>query len=376
MYKDTFVGLMLVVDCDPTARTLVRQAAEHLGWRVLEAVDSLTGIEFFRRYERAIDLVVLDLSLPDLDGYDMCLRLRALSDHRHTPLPILPCATTTEADSFLASLGCAPTLLKPASIDQIQQSLQRASAHLGRPTLPSAILGYAYRKANITEQVVRQDRGFQPRAILYVPACGLRVGLSHVLRTSGVHVVTETGSIQAVTSALKLMGNHILVSDAEGYPLASCVAEQTNTSLLVLAVSEQQRQMLMHDDMVLNVADSILDISTDAALAKLPQAFAAIQSGKRLICLKSSGTNEVTLGLTVPPYIAAYFLNNRLTKRWLELLWLDYHGKSTSEVARQFIVSEATIQSYWKRLQRKMQRSRSEVRTWFRHKLLEIQVQG
>lgn len=365
--------LVLVIDADPVARAAVRQAAQRLHWQVLEAADGLTGIELLRRYDGEIELVVLAVDLPDLDGYDTCLRLRAITRHRAVPLPILPFAASIEAEPFLSALGCVPTLLKPASTDEIEQALREAMTGSHHPSPPSPLLAYAYRKANVTEQLVRQHRGHQPRIVLFAPSQIVRAGLAHTLRTSGAMVVAETNSVHVLTTVLTHAAQRILVSDAEGGDLASTLAQEHGVPLLLLAASEQQRQLLLRDEDMVGMADGVVDVSTDQGVRMLPEAFAAIQAGRRFVCLNTTAGREVEQVSTIPSHIVTHFASTPLTRRLLELLWLDYQGWSTADIARRLTVTEATVQSYWKRLQRKMHRTRGEVRTWFRQKLAAIQ---
>lgn len=369
MHEHPRTPSMLVIDADAIARASVRQAAQQLDWLVLEAADSLTGIELFRRYEGEITLVVLDVELPDLDGYDTCLRLRAISRHRHTPLPILPFAMAVEGEPFLSALGCAPTLLKPATVEEIGQALRNAIRHAVQPSLPAAFLGYAYRKANATEQVVRQHRGNPPRIIVFGSSQIVRTGIAHLLRSIGALVVAETNSVPALRSAVAYGVHRVLVTDAEGSAQASEIAYEHGVPLLVLAVSGQQRHMLLHDESLLVQADAVVDISTDHALRVLPEALVAIQGGKQFVRLDTARGNAVQSAPTVPAHVLAQLANTKLSRRWLELLWLDYQGWSTGDIARHLTLTEATVQSYWKRIQRTTHQTRGEVRAWFRRKM-------
>ncbi len=78
-------GLALVVDDDPVARDLTRQLLEDEGWTVEEAADGRVGLE--RVEASRPDLIVLDLTMPGMDGFDFAdeMRQRRLSQE----IPIL-----------------------------------------------------------------------------------------------------------------------------------------------------------------------------------------------------------------------------------------------------------------------------------------------
>jgi DNA-binding response OmpR family regulator len=69
---------VLVVDDDTDVRTLVRELLERAGYRVAEAPDGLAALRVL--YEERPDLVLLDVSMPQLDGWATLARIRELSD--------------------------------------------------------------------------------------------------------------------------------------------------------------------------------------------------------------------------------------------------------------------------------------------------------
>jgi diguanylate cyclase (GGDEF)-like protein len=75
---------VLVVDDDPGARLLVGSALEIAGFRVVTADDGLTALTQYRA--QAVDCVVLDVVMPGMSGFDVCIALRANPDSRHVPI--------------------------------------------------------------------------------------------------------------------------------------------------------------------------------------------------------------------------------------------------------------------------------------------------
>ncbi len=79
-------GLALVVDDDPAARQMARQMLQGEGWSVVEAEDGRVGLD---RFEQARpDLVILDLTMAGLDGFDFAAELRGRVDGRDVPILI------------------------------------------------------------------------------------------------------------------------------------------------------------------------------------------------------------------------------------------------------------------------------------------------
>ena len=71
------VATVLVVDDDGHIREVVRFSLEQAGYRVLEAADGRAAVTLFR--EHPVDVVVLDIIMPEQDGLEVCRRLRERS---------------------------------------------------------------------------------------------------------------------------------------------------------------------------------------------------------------------------------------------------------------------------------------------------------
>ncbi len=71
-------GVVMVVDDEETVRTVARLALEKAGFRVLTASDGKDAIEVFRREGGRIDLILLDLTMPHLNGEETFRELRRM----------------------------------------------------------------------------------------------------------------------------------------------------------------------------------------------------------------------------------------------------------------------------------------------------------
>ena len=79
--------LLLIVDDDPMIRLVARQTLESGGFEIAEAECGEDGIEAFGRLRP--DLVLLDVDMPDLDGFDVCSAIRSKTAGKHVPILIL-----------------------------------------------------------------------------------------------------------------------------------------------------------------------------------------------------------------------------------------------------------------------------------------------
>ncbi len=74
-----------VIDDDPDSRQILRTMLARTGWEIVEAADGLAGLELIDSVEP--DLIVLDLMMPQLDGFGVLAQLHA--DPRHAQRPVL-----------------------------------------------------------------------------------------------------------------------------------------------------------------------------------------------------------------------------------------------------------------------------------------------
>ena len=105
---------ILVVDDDARIVNMLRRALSYEGYAVRSATNGLNGLESAR--EDPPNLVVLDLMLPDLDGYEVCRRLRAESD-----VPVLMLTARDEVDDRVRGLdeGADDYLVKPFALQEL-----------------------------------------------------------------------------------------------------------------------------------------------------------------------------------------------------------------------------------------------------------------
>jgi len=133
---------VLVVDDEPNIRELVQVALKFHGCSVTTAA---TGKEALRQADAAQpDLIVLDVMLPDLDGFEVCRRLRAAGNE--VPVIFLTARDTSSDTVTGLALGGDDYVTKPFSVEalvaRVRAVLRRASrsAHGGQPDGDEGVL--------------------------------------------------------------------------------------------------------------------------------------------------------------------------------------------------------------------------------------------
>ena len=103
---------ILLIEDDPSAARLVGYALEREGYQVVLAPNGVEGLR--KAQEEDPDLLILDVMLPGLDGFEVCHRLRAEARTAHLPILMLS-AKAQEVDKDTGiKLGADQYLVKPA----------------------------------------------------------------------------------------------------------------------------------------------------------------------------------------------------------------------------------------------------------------------
>ena len=113
----------LVVEDQENFREFLTVALQRLGFEVVTAI---TGKVALRRVnEHRINLAVLDVMLPDMDGFAICEALR--ENPKTDSIPILFCSAVGTEKAQLQALeaGATDYLVKPISLDQLRDVIER-----------------------------------------------------------------------------------------------------------------------------------------------------------------------------------------------------------------------------------------------------------
>ena len=119
-------GLVLVVDDEPAVRSLARRVLEKFGFRVMTADDGLRALEIFRAHATEFVAVLLDVTMPHLDGAETFLEMRRL----RPDVKVVLSSGYDQRDAMrkIASEGPAGFLHKPYLpqdlIDRVREALE------------------------------------------------------------------------------------------------------------------------------------------------------------------------------------------------------------------------------------------------------------
>jgi two-component system cell cycle response regulator DivK len=121
-------GRILYIEDNFDNRILIKRILEAEGYTVIEAENGIKGLEMAKN-DPTIGLVLMDINLPDLDGYECTARLRKTEQGRKLPIVALT-ANVMEGDGQKAlDAGCDGYIPKPIDVDNLPIQVQKYMNH-------------------------------------------------------------------------------------------------------------------------------------------------------------------------------------------------------------------------------------------------------
>jgi signal transduction histidine kinase len=114
--------LTLIIDDDDAVRTILRDILEEGGCRVIEAVDGLRGIEAYE--QSSPDLVLVDVTMPVMDGLAVCAAIRPAAERRHVPIIVVTGRDDEATISRAFEAGAYDYITKPLELPLVLRRLQ------------------------------------------------------------------------------------------------------------------------------------------------------------------------------------------------------------------------------------------------------------
>jgi signal transduction histidine kinase/CheY-like chemotaxis protein len=122
---------ILLIEDNPITRKLVRFALEGAGYQVIDAVDGREGLEKFTA--ESVTLVLLDLNLPDADGFEVLTRLRATPRGKDIPILAFSGMLSAHDGARLTTVGFDDVVTKPIEPSRLIQIVRAHAPHATTP---------------------------------------------------------------------------------------------------------------------------------------------------------------------------------------------------------------------------------------------------
>ena len=114
---------ILVVDDSATVRKFVSASLTMQGFNVIAACDGMDALE--KLPSCTFDLVITDLNMPNMDGFELIRSLRGNPQYAAVPIIILSSLTDSASIEIGRALGVNSYLMKPFSLEKIQYEVSK-----------------------------------------------------------------------------------------------------------------------------------------------------------------------------------------------------------------------------------------------------------
>lgn|ERR1700712_1026656 len=118
--------LVLTVDDSRTMRDMLHLALSEAGYRVVQAVDGLDGLQMLEGEQP--DIIVTDINMPRMDGFGFIEGVRKHDKHRATPILVLTTESDTEKKMRARAAGATGWIVKPFNPVKLVDAIRRVAA--------------------------------------------------------------------------------------------------------------------------------------------------------------------------------------------------------------------------------------------------------
>lgn len=117
-------GRILYIEDNIGNRMLVRRILEAEGYSIIEAVDGSSGLEMATKVSP--DLILLDINLPEIDGYDLAKLFREIASLDRVPILAVTANVMKGDRERTLAAGCDGYIQKPIDVDRLPEQIEEA----------------------------------------------------------------------------------------------------------------------------------------------------------------------------------------------------------------------------------------------------------
>lgn len=116
---------ILTIDDSKTMRDMLLLTLADAGFDVLQAVDGQDGIEVLG--DQRVDVVITDINMPKMDGYEVIRHMRSNSAHKSTPILVLTTESETDKKNLARAAGATGWMVKPFDPDRLIATINKVA---------------------------------------------------------------------------------------------------------------------------------------------------------------------------------------------------------------------------------------------------------
>tara|TARA_R110001583_G_scaffold21088_4_gene80281 strand:- start:14063 stop:16165 length:2103 start_codon:yes stop_codon:yes gene_type:complete len=269
---------ILVVDDDEMTRLLLCQALSSEKYQIIEAKDGVEGFELFNKH--LPDLVLLDVDLPRLNGFEVCKLIRESNTKKIVPVVMITGMDDTQSIEKAYSLGATDFIAKPINWSLITHHLRyvlRSNQYLESLKKSESRLEHAQQIAKIGHWEIAGKDGHlllskQLSKMLMLPGMRFDEGVDYLLTIihPAERLYVESVVLQAFLDGkpfnldirVKLIDQSLLYVQLQGVLLESSNAKSVLSGIMQdvteLKKSQEKLVHIAHHDALTNLPNRIL----------------------------------------------------------------------------------------------------------------------
>ncbi len=117
---------ILTIDDSKTMRDMLMLTLAEAGFDVLQAVDGQDGLDVLGKEQ--VDVVITDINMPRMDGYEVIRQLRKKPEHQKTPILVLTTESEAEKKGIGRAAGATGWLVKPFDPDRLVETVRKVAS--------------------------------------------------------------------------------------------------------------------------------------------------------------------------------------------------------------------------------------------------------
>ena len=120
---------ILVIEDNEDNRQIIRDLLDSLGYELIEAVDGEQGVAMAQSHRP--DLILMDIQLPEMDGYEATRRIRAVPELKAVPVIAVTSYALSGDEAKARDAGCDGYVAKPFSPRELLAKIREFLADAG-----------------------------------------------------------------------------------------------------------------------------------------------------------------------------------------------------------------------------------------------------
>jgi two-component system chemotaxis response regulator CheY len=118
---------ILTIDDSKTMRDMLMLTLAEAGFDVIQAVDGQDGLDVLGKEKEPIDVIITDINMPRMDGYEVIRNLRRDPAHKSTPILVLTTESDTDKKNLARDAGATGWMVKPFDPERLVATVRKVA---------------------------------------------------------------------------------------------------------------------------------------------------------------------------------------------------------------------------------------------------------